>query len=146
MILPVTRFHSYNPPIHLQAQPRTPWKTKGTFLLPTRQLSRFNDIFDRPFLTVFPSDVESLSQGIIKTSEDKNKPYTILLVGEAGVGKTAFVQLIANVLVGNDTDHYDFGTLKHGKKQSGSTDTVHVYKVTSNNGIVVSDSMCEHGE
>jgi tRNA A37 threonylcarbamoyladenosine biosynthesis protein TsaE len=80
-------------------------------------------------------------------SENKtNKRYTILLVGEAGVGKATFLQLIANVLVGNDTDHYDFDILEHYKEQNGPTDSVHVYKVTSNNRIEVSDSVYERGE
>src|SRR5258706_11969600 len=45
---------------------------------------------DTIFLNIFSSDVESLKKGIIKTSKNKAKmSYTILLVGETGVGKSS---------------------------------------------------------
>jgi predicted GTPase len=121
-------------------------------------------------LSRFSSNVESLRKGIIKTSKNKaNKPYTILLVGETGVGKSSFLELIANVLFGNDVDHYDFNVVDHSSKQDGHghqsqtnsarfydfdiledskgpTNSIHVYEVTSKNGIVVSDSVYERGE
>ena len=94
-----------------------------------------------------PSDVESLRKGIIKTSQNKGKaPYTILLVGEIGVGKSSLLELIANVIVGNDIGHYDFNILDHTNEQGGSnyqsqTNSARVYKLTSKNGIVVSTSV-----
>jgi len=66
--------------------------------------------------------VESLREGIIKTSrEDVQAPYTILLVGETGVGKSSALELIANVLIGKRIDHYDFNILDHSNEQGGST-------------------------
>lgn len=49
---------------------------------------------------------------MIKTSNNQTKPpYTILLLGETGVGKSSFLEHIANVLAGNDLEHYDFDVL-----------------------------------
>jgi putative ribosome biogenesis GTPase RsgA len=94
-------------------------------------------IFDALFLTLFSSDVESLKKGIIKSSMNKARgPYTILLVGETGVGKSSFLELIANVLVGNESDHYDFGVLHHSNQSP--TNSARLYEFTSKNGVVVS--------
>jgi predicted GTPase len=85
----------------------------------------------------------SLQNGIIKTSKNKtNKPYTILLVGETGVGKSSVLEFIANVLLGNDIDHYDFDILDRTNEQGGSdnqsqTNSARLYEFTSKNGIVV---------
>jgi predicted GTPase len=60
-------------------------------------------------LTVFSSSVECLKKGYITTLKNKAKaPYTILLVGETGVGKSSLFEFIANVFAGNDIDHYNF--------------------------------------
>jgi len=94
---------------------------------------------------VISSDVESLKQGIIKTLKNEGKaPYTILLVGETGVGKSPVLELIANVLVGN-VGHYDFDMFDHTNEQGGTdnqsqTNSAHLYEVTSNNGIMVNPS------
>ena len=91
-------------------------------------------------------------QGIIKTRANPAKTsYTILLVGETGVGKSSLLELIANVLQGNDVDHYDLDTLDHTNEQSGSNnqsqpDSVHLYQFTSKNGVVVSTVIYERGE
>ena len=91
------------------------------------------------------SDVESLKQGIIKTSKNEGRgPYTILLVGETGVGKSSVLELIVNVLVGN-VGHYDFDILDHTNEQGGTenqsqTNSARIYEVTSKNGIKVSPS------
>ena len=70
-------------------------------------------------LTVFPSDVESLKKGIIKTSKNKTKaPYTIFLLGETGVGKSSIVELIANVLAGNDIDNCNLNILDHANERT----------------------------
>ncbi len=80
---------------------------------------------------MFSSDVESLKKGIIKTLNNKaNEPYTILLVGENGVGKSSVLELFANVLTGKDIDHCDFDTL------DGIT-SIRLYEFKSNNGVVV---------
>ena len=131
----------------------TPWRKKAIFLFPvTRITSNFNDIFDALVLTVVPSEVESLKKGFVKTSKNKaNAPYTILLVGETGVGKSSVIEFIANVLRSQSIDHYDFNTLDRSNEQGGSENqgqTVHarVYEFTSKNGLVVSAYVHEHGE
>ena len=97
-------------------------------------------------LTLFSSNVAYLKQGIIQTRAKPEKAtYTILLVGETGVGKSSLLQLIANALHGNDVDHYDFNTLDHNNEQGGSnnqsqTNSARLYEFTSKNGIVVSAS------
>ena len=95
-------------------------------------------------LTVFSSDVESLKQGIIKTSKNKqDEPYTILLVGETGVGKSSVLELISHVLTGKDIGSCDFSILDHDNEQGGSdnqsqTKSARLYVLTSQNGRVVS--------
>ena len=106
--------------------------------------SRYYIVVGASVLTVFSSDVESLKKGIVKTSKNKvNAPYTILLVGETGVGKSSVLEFIANTLIGNDIDHYDFQILDHANEQSGSenqsqTNSARMYEPSSKNGIVVS--------
>ena len=96
-----------------------------------------------------PNDVRSLKKGIVNTS--KNKPYTILLVGEPGVGKSSFLQFIANVLTGNDMDHYTFDILDHTNEQANSnkqaqTKSARLYEITTTNGVVVSAGAWERAE
>lgn len=92
------------------------------------------------------SDVESLRKGIIKTAKNKARTsYTILLVGETGVGKSSVLELIANVLMGN-VDQYDFDILDHTNEQGGSdnqsqTNSARIYEITSKNGVMVSPSI-----
>ena len=100
-------------------------------------------------LIVFSSDVESLRKGIIKTS--KNAPYTILLVGETGVGKSSVLELIANILTGNGLDHYDPDVLRNcseqvGKNKHRQTNSAHLYEFTSKNGVMVRPGAFEHAE
>src|SRR5258706_2916152 len=103
------------------------------------------------FLIIFSSDVESLRKGIIKTSKNgANRPYTILLVGETGVGKSSVLEFIANVLTGNDTDHYNFDFLDRTNEQGGSnnqsqTNAPHLYEFKSKNGTMVSPGAFECG-
>ena len=92
-------------------------------------------------LTAFSSDTESLKEGNIKTST--NRPITVLLVGETGVGKSSVLELIANVLTGNDVDHFNFDILDRANEQGGSdnqsqTNLARVYEFTSKNGVTVS--------
>src|SRR6266404_9342842 len=100
-------------------------------------------IFSASILNLFTSDVESLAKGLIKTSKDKAKaPYTILLVGETGVGKSSLLELIANVIAGKDIDHCDFSILDYTNEQGGSdnqshTTSVRLYEFRSTNGKVV---------
>ena len=107
---------------------------------------------DATILTVFFSDVESLRKGVIKTSKNKTKaPYTILVIGETGVGKSSVLELLANVLAGNDADCYNFEILDHMNEQGGpanqsQTNSTHIYEFTSKNGVVVSTRICEHRE
>ncbi|PBK60457.1 hypothetical protein ARMSODRAFT_944889 [Armillaria solidipes] len=87
------------------------------------------------------NDVESLKKGEVKTDRNKQKEFTILLVGETGVGKTSFLSLIANVLAGKRLDDYEEfydpdneagGTQKHSQ-----TNSARVYTLTSVNGVTV---------
>ena len=101
-------------------------------------------------LTIFSSDVESLKKGVINTSKNR-APHTILLIGGTGVGKSSVVELIANVLAGNDIDHYNLEHLDPTDEQGGSsnqsrTKSAHLYELTSKNGIVVSAGICDGGE
>jgi predicted ATP-binding protein involved in virulence len=90
------------------------------------------------------SDVEFLKRGIIKTLKNEAKaPHTILLVGETGVGKSSVLELIANILAGNDIDHYNFDILDHNNERGDTsnhsqTNSVRLYEFTSKNGVVVS--------
>ena len=92
--------------------------------------------------------MESLQKGVIKSSKDKAKaPYTILLLGETGVGKSSFLELIANVLAGNDIDHYNFDILDYTNEQGGSnnqsqTNSTCLYELMSKNGMEVCSSVC----
>ena len=77
--------------------------------------------------------------------------YTILLIGETGVGKSSALEFIANVLTGKDIDHYDFEILdrtnEHGSLDNHpQTILARLYELTSNNGIVVSPNVSERGE
>ena len=106
-------------------------------------------MFLAPILTISPSDVESLRKGIIKTSKNKEQvgPYTILLVGETGTGKSTLLEFIANVLIGKPLGDYNFNILDQKNEQGGSsgqsqTNSARIYELTSNNGIVVSTGIC----
>ena len=98
---------------------------------------------------MFPSDVESLKNGIIKTSKNEAKaPYNILLLGETGVGKTTFLELIAGVLAGKHLNSFDLDDLDRAIDLTNQThtDSTHLFELRSKNGIVVSASICEHGD
>ena len=133
------------PNILLLYHVRMEWKTMKR---PTPQLSsRLGyDIFGASLLTIFSSDVESLRQGIIKTSKNKvQADYTILLFGETGIGKSAFLEFLANVLIANNIDRYNFEILDHSNEQGGSigqsqTNLARIYELKSKNGILVSVS------
>jgi len=93
--------------------------------------------------------VQSLKQGDIKTSKNTvQAPYTILLVGETGVGKSSFLEFLANVLIGRDIGHYDLEILDPTNEQGGSdnqsqTNSARLYELKSNNGITVSASVSD---
>ena len=96
--------------------------------------------------------MESLKQGIIKTLENKDRaPYTILLVGETGVGKSSVLELLANTITGKTIDDYDFNILDRSNEQGGSenqsqTNSARLYELESRNGIVVSTKNFEHNK
>jgi hypothetical protein len=61
------------------------------------------------------------------------------------------LEFIANVLAGNDIDHYNFDVLDHVNEQGGSnnqsqTNSARLYEFTSKNGVVVSVGIYERGE
>ena len=90
--------------------------------------------------------MESLKHGIIKTfKNDVQAPYTILRVGETGVGKSTFLEFIANVLIGNSINQYDFGILGRTNEQGGSgsqsqTNSACFYEFRSKSGLWVGSS------
>ena len=97
---------------------------------------------------MFSSNINSIKKGIVNVSKGNVKaPYTILLVGETGVGESSVLELIANVLAGNDTGRYNFDLLDHTNEQGGptnqsQTNSARLYEFTSENGVVVSTSIC----
>ncbi|PBK99273.1 hypothetical protein ARMGADRAFT_496405 [Armillaria gallica] len=106
----------------------------------TLGITAIQDPVDEPVERIL-NDAESLSRGIVKTDRNKQKEFTILLVGETGVGKTAVLSLIANVLAGNhphnykefyDPDNEAGGTQKHSQTKSAR-----VYTLKSVNGVTV---------
>ena len=111
-----------------------------------------NNILEASCPDHITSDVESLKKGIIKTSKNKaNAPYTILLVGETGVGKSSVLELIANVLYGEEIDHYNFKILDRTNEQAGSdnqskTNSARLYEFTSKSNIVVSTDNSERDQ
>jgi hypothetical protein len=109
---------------------------------------RFSSILQSVNSDLFSSDVESLKTGIIKSNNEAQAPYTILLVGESGVGKSSVLEFIANVVTGKFNDNYDFDILDFGNEtgdpgEESRTNWAHVYKLTSNNGVEVSPSFVE---
>lgn len=102
------------------------------------------------------SDVGSLRKGIIKTSKNRaNRPYTILLLGETGVGKSSLVEFIGNVLTGvlngNEFGDYNFDILDHANELSrpnhqSKTSSALLYEFTSRNDAVVSTGIYERCE
>ena len=93
------------------------------------------------------SDVKSLRKGVVKTSRhNAQAPYTILLVGETGTGKSTFLEFVANILTGNDVNHHEFKTLDPTNERGGSrgqsqTNSARVYELSSRNGISVSNEV-----
>ena len=94
----------------------------------------------------------SLKKGIIKTSKNQiQAPYTILLVGETGVGKSSVLEFIANVLAGKSIDQYDFNILDRTNERGGSssqsqTNSARLYDLASKNDMLVSASVFERDE
>jgi ABC-type multidrug transport system ATPase subunit len=110
-------------------------------ILLARTLSNLSGIFDILVLTISLSGVNFIKRGVVKTAKNKaNAPYTILLVGETGGGKTSFLRFIANVLHGNDFDHYDLDILRRLPNRQGAVgqSTTTLYEITSVSGILVS--------
>ena len=95
-------------------------------------------------LIVSSSDVKSLKMGIIKQTENGAKaPYTILLVGETGAGKSSLLEFIANVFSGKTLGNYDLDILDRNNEpdvpiNQSKTAFSCLYEFTSKNGVIVS--------
>ena len=88
------------------------------------------------------SDLMSLERGIVKTSRNKENPqYTVLLVGETGVGKSSLVNFIATTLVG---ESIGLDILEGAVSHQGLA-APHLHEITSNNGVLVSANVFEYG-
>ena len=146
------KYLTINLSIFLLARAGTPRQTMRTLVTPmTRKTSRLSSSFIQLLQCIgfkpLSSDIASLKRGFIKTSKDKAiAPYTILLVGETGVGKSSVLEYIANVLIGRDADDYDFEILDHTNEQGGSdnqsqTNSARLYELKSNNGLTVCASV-----
>ena len=152
-----------SPPANLLTTPlvhsEVPQQTKKMHIAPiTRITSRVSSRFLQYIwcisTDIFPRNVESLKRRFTEMSETGSKAsYTILLVGGGGVGKSLFVEFIANVLQWKDINDYDLDVLNPANEQDGSgnqsqTNPVHLYEFTSKSGIVVSASIfnvvCRH--
>ncbi|KAF9260137.1 hypothetical protein L218DRAFT_621119 [Marasmius fiardii PR-910] len=84
--------------------------------------------------------LENVGKGIIRTTDSK-KELTILLLRETGVGKTALLSFIGNVLAGHKVDRYidlHEPSIEMGGPQSQSqTDAATLYEFVSQNDVVV---------
>ena len=80
----------------------------------------------------------ALKDGCLVT---KKKELTVLLVGETGVGKTAFLSLVSNILEGRDPSNYrttyDLANETGGSKQGSQTGSARLYEFASLNGVKV---------
>ena len=59
------------------------------------------------------------------------------------------MEFVDNVLNGKDFNHYEFKILDHSKEEGGSrgqsqTNFAHIYELSSNNGISVSNKVREY--
>lgn len=74
----------------------------------------------------------------MKTTKNQ-KEFTILLVGKTGTGKTSFLSLLYNVLVGNPLRQYvekqDAENEAGGSQAESQTQSALIYEFTSKNGI-----------
>ncbi|KAF9255381.1 hypothetical protein L218DRAFT_967371 [Marasmius fiardii PR-910] len=95
-----------------------------------------DDDKERPRLNL----LEDVKRGIIKTTDGK-EVFTILLLGETGVGKTALLSFIGNVLEGHGVDQYidmhGMSNEKGGSQSQSQTDAATLYEFKSQNGVVV---------
>jgi tRNA U34 5-carboxymethylaminomethyl modifying GTPase MnmE/TrmE len=88
------------------------------------------------------STAESLSKGVVNTSPDKKRTeFTILLVGETGVGKTSVLSLLYNILKGFDSDHYETANDKKleagGSQAQSQTMSAKIYEFKSVNNLKI---------
>ncbi|CCM05506.1 uncharacterized protein FIBRA_07729 [Fibroporia radiculosa] len=84
--------------------------------------------------------IDDLARGIVQTTHAKTE-LTLLVVGDTGTGKTAFLSLIANVLKGKTPSEYTkLHELAHevsGSRRHGKTDAFVPYEFVSTNGVTM---------
>ncbi|KIY66908.1 hypothetical protein CYLTODRAFT_354146 [Cylindrobasidium torrendii FP15055 ss-10] len=79
-----------------------------------------------------------MKQGIIKSAKNRAE-FTILLVGETGVGKTCFLSFFANVIEGRSPAEYvpvhDINNEQGGSQKCSQTQAARVYEFRSRNDV-----------
>ncbi|VDC07470.1 unnamed protein product [Peniophora sp. CBMAI 1063] len=89
------------------------------------------------------NSVEDLREGIVKTRRHRaEEPYTILLVGETGVGKSSLLEYVANVMLGKSVLDYDLDILDRSNEAGGSskgsqTNSARLYTFESVDGVKI---------
>ncbi|KAF8307720.1 hypothetical protein DL93DRAFT_2101084 [Clavulina sp. PMI_390] len=86
---------------------------------------------------ILENSVADLSKGRLATNPKKGRnAFTILIVGERGVGKTSVLNLLYNILVGNGPDNFKpMNDYSNEGQLQGQTETAKAYDFTSKNGV-----------
>lgn len=86
------------------------------------------------------STVAALRGGIVTTSSTRSE-FTIILIGESGVGKTSFLTLFYNILCGHQPEQYtsycEQSNEVGGSQAHSQTQTATTYEFVSKNGFKI---------